>query len=66
MDSVENGLQRDCGGGVRRPVVAGCQESLLRRESGKAQYSNGVVGCFLDRGAVKDASEVFVLCKLEE
>lgn len=46
-------------------MVAGCQ-SPLRRESSKAQCSSGVVGCFLDRGAVKDATEAFVLCKLEE
>lgn len=41
-------------------------ESLLRRKSGKAQCSSGVVGCCLYRGAVKDATEAFVLCKLDE
>lgn len=57
----------DCRGTVGEETCGSrLSESPLRRESGKAQCSSGVVGCFLDRGALKDATEAFVLCKLEE
>lgn len=66
---MEKGLQRDSrGGGQGELWWQAVTVTWLRGRVAKLQCSSGVMrGCsFLDRKAVKGASEVFVLRKLEE